>query len=315
MAASQRRRKLRNCASPTLSTNRCGVRSRPRCDSRSVRRVARSQRSEFPSECSEIAHVERIKTAFPIHLEVFDRLYQEWSTVERFQRTCGVLRMMAATIHSLWESDDKSPLILPCSVPLVDTRVSAEPAGKLPEYWQPVSIDADIDGPGSRSAQVDREIPHLGAATRHTTSGPHDLLRSNTKRWLGKPGLEVERIRLGSTFAGEKPGPIADALTDSEPRPRTSTRTATATGLTVSKTSTEPPKTRPHSCFPGRNMKCGPRSNAVLRDTAQRNKGAFVSVHVAPATSDDVADDPRCRLVVLGAETPTSPNRPNHLPS
>ena len=34
----------------------------------------RSQRSEFPSECSEIAHAERIKTAFPIHSEVFDRL-------------------------------------------------------------------------------------------------------------------------------------------------------------------------------------------------------------------------------------------------
>ena len=69
--------------------------------------------------------------------------------------------MMAATIHSLWESDDKSPLILPCSVPLVDTRVSAELAGKLPEYWQPV-IDADIDGPG--------HVQHKSTKRSHTSA-------------------------------------------------------------------------------------------------------------------------------------------------
>src|SRR5205085_2575299 len=85
-----------------------------------------------------------IKTAYPIHPEVFDRLYEDWSTVDRFQRTRGVLRLMAAVINSLWESDDRSPLILPCSIPLDDGRVNGELAGKLPDYWAPV-IYADRD--------------------------------------------------------------------------------------------------------------------------------------------------------------------------
>ena len=75
------------------------------------------------ARCAEMAYVERIKTAYPIHPEVFDRLYEDWSTVDRFQRTRGVLRLMAAVINSLWESDDRSPLILPCSIPLDDGRV------------------------------------------------------------------------------------------------------------------------------------------------------------------------------------------------
>jgi hypothetical protein len=55
----------------------------------------------------------RIQAAYPIHPEIFDRLYGDWSTLVKFQRTRGVLRLMAAVIHSLWEKGDRNPLILP----------------------------------------------------------------------------------------------------------------------------------------------------------------------------------------------------------
>lgn len=48
----------------------------------------------------------RIKAASPIHPEIFDRLYTDWSTLIKFQRTRGVLRLVAAVIHSLWEKGD-----------------------------------------------------------------------------------------------------------------------------------------------------------------------------------------------------------------
>ena len=40
---------------------------------------------------------------------MFDRLYNDWSTLVKFQRTRGVLRLMAAVIHSLWKSGDRGP--------------------------------------------------------------------------------------------------------------------------------------------------------------------------------------------------------------
>jgi hypothetical protein len=56
---------------------------------------------EFPPECRDADYETRIKAAYPIHPEIFDRLYTDWSTLVKFQRTHGVLRLMAAVIHSL----------------------------------------------------------------------------------------------------------------------------------------------------------------------------------------------------------------------
>jgi predicted AAA+ superfamily ATPase len=61
----------------------------------------RSQHQEFPPECRDADYEKRIKAAYPIHPEIFDRLYNDWSTLVKFQRTRGVLRLMAAVIHSL----------------------------------------------------------------------------------------------------------------------------------------------------------------------------------------------------------------------
>lgn len=68
---------------------------------------------EFPAQCREAAYERRIADAYPIHPELFDRLFSDWSALDRFQRTRGVLRLMAAVIHALWERQDASLLILP----------------------------------------------------------------------------------------------------------------------------------------------------------------------------------------------------------
>jgi predicted AAA+ superfamily ATPase len=78
--------------------------------------------SEFPREVRRDDYEARIKSAYPIHPELFDLLYPDWSTLERFQRTRGVLRLMATVVHALWTRNDKSPLILPSSLPLEDTN-------------------------------------------------------------------------------------------------------------------------------------------------------------------------------------------------
>ena len=55
----------------------------------------RTQHQEFPPECRDADYETRIKAAYPIHPEIFDRLYTDWSTLVKFQRTRGVLRLMA----------------------------------------------------------------------------------------------------------------------------------------------------------------------------------------------------------------------------
>ena len=71
----------------------------------------------FPAETKEKAYLDRIRSCYPIHPELFDRLFDDWSTLERFQRTRGVLKLMAAVVHALWERQDGNLLILPGSDP------------------------------------------------------------------------------------------------------------------------------------------------------------------------------------------------------
>lgn len=74
--------------------------------------------SDFPPEVKELEYRDRMISCYPIHPEIFDRLYDDWSTLERFQRTRGVLRLMAAVIHELWMGSDASAMIMPGSLSL-----------------------------------------------------------------------------------------------------------------------------------------------------------------------------------------------------
>ena len=53
----------------------------------------REKAAEFPPECRSGDYEKRIQAAYPIHPEIFDRLYTDWSTLVKFQRTRGVLRL------------------------------------------------------------------------------------------------------------------------------------------------------------------------------------------------------------------------------
>ena len=47
-------------------------------------------------------------------------LYEDWTTIDGFQRTRGVLKLMAKVIYRLWKDDNKDLMILPGSLPLYD---------------------------------------------------------------------------------------------------------------------------------------------------------------------------------------------------
>src|SRR5207244_3105681 len=50
------------------------------------------------TRCREADYERKLMAAYPIHPEIFERLYQEWSGLVKFQRTRGVLRLMAAVM-------------------------------------------------------------------------------------------------------------------------------------------------------------------------------------------------------------------------
>ena len=163
----------------------------------------RSKSEEFPAETKEADYEKRMREAYPIHPEVFERLYSDWSTLPSFQRTRGVLRLMAAVIHTLWESGDRNPLILPASIPLDDGRVQFEMTRYLPANWAPV-IERDIDGARSRPVQLDGSFPNLGRHNACRRVARAVFLGSAPTPSAANQGLDERRIKLGCAMPGRK---------------------------------------------------------------------------------------------------------------
>jgi predicted AAA+ superfamily ATPase len=256
-----------------------------------------TQASEFPPGCGEVAYAKRIRDAYPIHPELFARLYEDWSTLDRFQRTRGVLRLMAGVIHALWATNDASPLIMPGSLPLDDAAVGSEVTHHLEDNWKPV-IDTDVDGPGSLPALLDRDFPNLGRYSAARRVARTVFLGSAPTLHSANRGVDAARVRLGCVIPGETVATFGDALT------RLSDR---ATYLYVDRDrywyGLSPSVTRMAQDRTERFLVGGPDDvvgpEIVRRLRLDREPGDFAYVHVAPSESGDVADDPEARLVIL----------------
>ena len=117
--------------------------------------------AKLPSETQEGRYYERLAQAYPIHPEVFDRLYEDWATIDGFQRTRGVLKLMAKVIARLWKADNKDLVILPGSLPLADGDVRNEMTYLLSPGWDPV-IEGDIDGDRAETTELEGKEPRFG---------------------------------------------------------------------------------------------------------------------------------------------------------
>lgn len=172
----------------------------------------RSHVNKFPVEAQEGRYEERIAQSYPIHPEVFDRLYEDWSTLDKFQRTRGVLQYLAIVIHRLWNNNDKDPLILPASLPLDDATVRNKSIHYLPTGWEPV-IEREIDGPRSEAVSIDGLDTRFGsvqAARRVARTMFLGSAPSNPAQAVR--GIRVERVLLGCVLPGQTVGLYEDVI-------------------------------------------------------------------------------------------------------
>lgn len=175
-----------------------------------------AHREDFPQETQDSKYFERLVHAYPIHPEVFDRLYEDWSTLDNFQRTRGVLKLMAKVIHRLWKDGNNDPLIMPGSVPLMDADTRNEAIYYLPQGWDPV-IERDVDGERSETWEIENKDTRFGSvqACRRTAraiflgSAPHSVQIASNQLVRG---LELERVLLGVAQPGQQVNLYKDAL-------------------------------------------------------------------------------------------------------
>lgn len=263
----------------------------------------RTQQAEFPAECRESEYEQRIKAAYPIHPEIFDRLYTDWSTLVKFQRTRGVLRLMAAVIHSLWEKGDRNPLILPGFVAIDDPRVQSELTRYLSDNWVPV-IEKDVDGPNSLPMKLDSELPNLGKFSACRRVARAIYMGSAPTTAAAHKGVEDRRVKLGCVMPGESPAVFGDAL-----RRMAGAATYLYQDGPHYWYSTQPTVTK---LAEDRAEQFKREPDKVAAELERRVKkdltttGDFHRIHPMPQTGADVQDDLDARLVVMSIAHPYS---------
>ena len=258
--------------------------------------------ADFPVEAKEVEYRNRMVSCYPIHPEIFDRLYEDWATLEKFQRTRGVLRLMSAVIHELWMANDSSAMIMPGSIPLNTPNVRDELVRYLPETWNSI-IDHEVDGKDSIPYQKDKAISRYGqklasrrvARTIMLGSAPGTLaIRDQNIR-----GLETSRIRLGAIQPGEIIADFNDALNTLHGaltylyNNQTGTRFWYDTKPTLRKTAED-------------RASQIPEANATMEIESRlrklRKEYPFSGLHICPASSNDIPDEQAARLVILRPE-------------
>lgn len=279
------RRRLFSSISDKISAERV-------CRSYSDFYIANS--SDFPRDTQDSHYYERLVHAYPIHPEIFDRLYEDWSSLDNFQRTRGVLKLMAKVIHRLWKDGNNDPLIMPGSLPLYDPDTRNEAIYYLPQGWDPV-LERDIDGERAETADIENRDTRLGSiqVCRRTArtiflgsapSTPNHMVR----------GIELERVLLGCVLPNQQVGIFKDGIRRLSDRLHYLNSANNRFWFDVR------PNLRREMEDRKRRFQDKEDVFPAIRDRVQRSfaQGIFGGIHVF-TTSGDIPDDWQIRLVVM----------------
>ena len=251
--------------------------------------------NDFPDGSRKSSYRERLSACYPIHPQLFDYLYEKWTSLENFQKTRGVLRLMASVIHCLWSKNDQSALIMPGNVPIDSDSVRSELENYFKGNWNAI-INTEVDGETSKPYELDANNPRFGKVSaarkvsRTIFMGTAPGNKSNEAR-----GIEENEIRLGTIEPQdvERISTFNDAIKKLKENLyylySQNQRLWFSVNPTLRKIVDE--KREQFS------------DDDIEYDIEQRlrtwkGKNLFKAVHLCPKSSDDVTDEQTARLVI-----------------
>jgi hypothetical protein len=252
---------------------------------------------EIPSEARDLSYKEKLRKAYPFHPELIDVLFERWATLPTFQRTRGVLRLLAHIISDLYKREDPSPLIQPSSINLANPSIRRLFIEHIGEAFESV-IASDIAGENAKAVRIDKNIGSeylkFKVAQGLATSIFFYSFSGGEKR-----GVTDKRLRLAFLREGIPPAIIGDALRKLEDLDGP-LYLHVEKGLYY------------FSSAIGLNRLIVEREEAVkeedikeeIKRRLEKNAGTDFDVYLWPASDADVPDNKKLKLVVLPFDLP-----------
>ncbi len=175
----------------------------------------RAHPNDFPQEAQAPEYRELMVRAYPFHPALIETLRDRWGSISGFQRTRGVLRLLALVIGDLYRQQRPTPLIQPAHVNLDNGEIRAE----LLEYVDnrggyESAIFSDIGGTGeSKAPYLDRVTG--GDYARHciaTSLATAIFMYSHSGATQRTASAERPQLWLSALQPGLVPALAADAM-------------------------------------------------------------------------------------------------------
>lgn len=276
-----------------------GERERKRTVER-FRKMYRDNKNDFPAEVSRPDYLEKMMDAYPVHPMLFDTLADDWGPLEKFQRTRGVLSLIARAIYTSYMDQSDEPLILPSSVRIDDTAVKGALIEPLEGgVWSSI-VDGEVDGDRSLTWSMEKRSKRYGnsAVARRAARA---VFLATAPGDGSKSGMTGQELRLACTKPGEQTAIFGDALRELSER---SAHLYTADGrywygakATLNKTAQQREGDIDDETADNEIIR-------LLREDNRKGEGGWSRVHVAPDRASDAADERSSALVILGPQYP-----------
>jgi predicted AAA+ superfamily ATPase len=170
----------------------------------------RNNSGDFPNDARDRPHEAQLQSGYPVHPELFRILQTDWGGLEKFQKTRGVLKMMAQIVYRLWRNEHGGPMIMPGDVPLGDDKVRANALVPLQVGYDAV-LAKEVAGDHGKPALIEARSPSL-SKNRAVTRAASALFMATAPFGSANKGLEIARLRLACAVPGEQPSQFSEAL-------------------------------------------------------------------------------------------------------
>jgi hypothetical protein len=163
---------------------------------------------DLPPKARDVNYRDKMEKAYPFHPDLIDILYEKWSTFPSFQRTRGVLRLLANVIEDLYQREVNLNMILPGDVNLDHPSVRREFLKHIGQEYEGV-IGSDIAGHEAKAQALDadnKSWKHL-AQRIATATFFHSFSADESEK-----GATLPYLKLATLHSDTMPAMVTEVL-------------------------------------------------------------------------------------------------------
>ncbi len=266
---------------------------------RAFRKLYRDNRADFPAEVREKAYEEEMRRAWPLHPEVLRRFSGDWSVLEKFQRTRGILKIMANVVYALWSGGSNAPLITPALLPFRDTKVRTALLEPLDRAFGPI-LQSEVDGDHALTARIEAQRTRFSKAQAATLAARAVFFATAPHGGAARGGMSGTELRLSCAQPGDQIAIFGEALQEIASRSAHLYRDGDSYWYSPHPTLNKLASDRAQDVSV---EQADLRIIELLREE-QRGRAGFPRVHAAPDNPTDIEDRRSTALIVLLPSAP-----------